>query len=214
MTPVQIVAQRIAPFWMAPERLTGRDAEDAATAIGQRYRKADGTSLTQFNTGAIVVREARVLALTECQPYRSDPTIRLAPPGKARNVVIDDIRENGPPLLAVLFRKGAPEVEAWVCCTADEVVLNGPAGPEEVAALEDVALLRGLPGKLPSWRQAAGLYRQARGDLAIASKLYEAADKLAAAAAMTGDAVLETLHRLQRVQPLAYALAEPAEGRS
>lgn len=214
MTPIRIVAERIVPFWLAPEKITGRETTDATTAMGQRYRKADGTSLTQFNTGAIVVREGSVLALTECQPHTRDPSIRLAAPTKARAMVIGDIREHGPPMLAVLFKKAALDVASWVCCTTDEVVLNGPAGPEEVAALEDVALLRSLNGGLQSWRRAAALYRQARADLALAQKLYGETDKLAASVQIASDEVLDVLHRLQRVQPLAYALAEPPGARA
>src|ERR1700759_3047386 len=65
MTAEEIVAARIAPFWLVPERIKGSPPEDSALVMGQRYRKADGKSLTQFNTGAIVIRDDRILALTE-----------------------------------------------------------------------------------------------------------------------------------------------------
>src|SRR3954447_4233958 len=114
MTPVEIIAERIAPFWLADSKLTGNAAQDASAVMSQRYRKADGKSLTQFNTGALVIREGHVLALTECQPQRQSPAIRLGPTTKSRGAVIDDIRRNGPPLLTVLFRKGAIDVASWV----------------------------------------------------------------------------------------------------
>lgn len=208
MMAAELVAARIAPFWLAPDKATGRQSEDAQLVMGQRYRKADGTSLTQFNTGAIVVREDRVLALTECQPLRLDAGVQLGPTAKSRSAVIEDVRRFGPPLLAVMFKKAAMNVGAWVCCTPDEVILNGPAGPEETAAMADVELLRGLPGNLRSWQTAAGLYASARADRTLAGRLYGESDKLAASAGMTGDATLDMLHRLHRVERLAYALAD------
>jgi hypothetical protein len=213
MTAAEIVASRIAPFWLKPDQITHRTAEDADLAMRQRYLKADGKSLTQFNTGAIVIRTGTVLALTECQPARPDPGIRLAPTAKSRSAVIDDIRTHGPPLLAVMFKKGATDVSSWVCCTPDEVVLNGPAGPEEVAVMEDVAFLRQLPGALRNWRTAANLYAAATADPAQADRLYAEVDRLADAVSMPGDQVLNTLHHIHRVERLAYELAEPA-GRS
>jgi hypothetical protein len=212
VTPVEIIARRIAPFWLAPEKTKGDPAADAATAMGQRYRKADGTSLTQFNTGALIVREESVLALTECQPLRPDPAIVIGPTKSSRNAVIEDIRRHGPPLLAVVFKKAAMDVGAWVCSTADEVVLNGPAGPEEVAEMEDVAMLRALPGTPRAWRKAIALYAAARADLARAPELYAEVDKLASATAQTSSTVLDILHRLHRAPYLAFALAEPSGG--
>jgi hypothetical protein len=213
MTPAEIIAQRIVPFWLPAEETRGDAIADAARAMGRRYRKANGNALTQFNTGAIIVRPDHLLALTECQPARRDGAIELRPPTKARAAVIDDIYRHGPPLLAVLFSKGALDIAAWICCTDDEVVLNGPAGPDETAAMEDVALVRGLKGNVRAWREAAGLYRAARADLSLAPKLYAATDKLAAANGMASDAVLDVVHRLHRVPNLAYALAEPPDAR-
>lgn len=210
MTAAEIVAARIVPFWLAPEKTTDRQLENAEIVMGQRYRKADGKSLTQFNTGAIIVRDDRVLALTECQPLRRDAGIQLGPPSKSRAAVIENIRAFGPPLLAVLFKKAAMNVGAWVCCTSDQVVLNGPAGPEETAAMEDVELLRTLPGPRGDWKKSAWLYASARADRTLADKLYVEADKLAASVGMTSGATLDMLHRLHRIEPLAYALAEPA----
>jgi hypothetical protein len=127
--------------------------------------------------------------------------------------VIDDIRRYGPPLLAVVFKKADFDIAAWVCCTTDEVVLNGPAAPEEYAALEDVAFVRSLKGSVRAWRDAAGLYRAAHADLSLAPKLYAATDKLASANGITNDAALQLVHRLHCVSNLAYALAESPEGR-
>jgi hypothetical protein len=214
VTAEEIVATRIAPFWLVPERIKGNAPKDSALVMGQRYRKADGKSLTQFNTGAIIIRLDRVLALTECQPLRADHSVHLAPPARSRAAVIDDVRSFGPPLLAVLFKKAAMNVRAWVCCTPHEVVLNGPAGPEETAAMEDVGLLRTLPGTLRSWQTAAGLYAAARANRALAEKLYAESDKLAASVGMTGAATLDLLHRLHRVERLAYALADTTAVRS
>jgi hypothetical protein len=208
MTAVEIVARRIAPFWLAEEKITGNLATDATAAMTQRYCKADGKSLTQFNTGALVVREDRVIALTECQPYRHDASILFGSTMRSRTAVIQDIGRHGPPLLAVLFRKGAIDVGAWVCCTQDEVVLNGPAGPDDVVAMEDVALLHSLPGDLRTWRHAAQLYAQARADLSKAAVLHVEAARLAVAVGMDNGAVLNTLHHLHRVPSLAYQLAE------
>jgi hypothetical protein len=209
VTAVDIIAQRVAPFWLADGKLTGDPTRDAASALSQRYRKADGTSLTQFNTGALVIREDCVLALTECQPNRRDASLHIGPATKSRNTVIEDIRQNGPPLLAVLFRKGAIDVASRVCSTPDEVVLNGPAGPEVAVMMEDVALLRGLKGSLGAWRSAASLYAQATADLSVVPKLHQAVDKLAVDAGEDSSAVLECLHRLHRVDRLSYELADP-----
>ena len=122
--------------------------------------------------------------------------------------MVEDIRRNGPPLLAVLFRKGAIDVSSWVCSTPDEIVLNGPAGPEVTILMEDVAFLRKLGGDLKSWRAAANFYAAARSDLSLAPKLYEAADKLAASTGEPSKAVLDCLHHLHRINRLAYELAE------
>ena len=208
MTATEIVAARIVPLWLARDKTTGRPSEDAQLVMGQRYRKADGKSLTQFNTGAIIVREDRVLALTECQPLLRDARVELGPTAKSRSAVIEDVRRFGPPLLAVMFKKAAMNVGAWVCCTPDEVVLNGPAGPEEVAAIEDIELLRRLPGNLRTWQKVAWLYASARTDRTLADRLYAESDKLAASAGMTSDATLDILHRLHRIERLAYALAD------
>lgn len=210
MTPVEIIAQRVAPFWLSVGKMTGNPARDAATAMSQRYRKADQKSLTQFNTGALIVREDSVLALTECQPQQRSPSIHIGPATRSRNAVIEDIRRNGPPLLAVLFRKGAIDVPSWVCSTPDEIVLNGPAGPEVAVMMEDVALLRRLKGSLKVWRSAALLYAQAQADLSLATKLYDTADKLAVGIGEGRIAVLECLHKLHQVDRLAYDLAEPS----
>jgi hypothetical protein len=214
MTPEELVATRIAPFWLAPEKTTGVPARDAALVMGQRYRKADGSSLTQFNTGAIIIRDDRVLALTECQPIRPGAGVRLAPTTKSRTAVIDDVRTFGPPLLAVVFKKAALDVRAWVCSTPDEVVLNGPAGPEEIASMEDVALMRTLPGTLRAWRMLAGLYAATREDRSLAERLYADVDKLASGVGMTSTTTLDVLHRLHRVGALAYSLAEVTEIRA
>jgi hypothetical protein len=213
MTAVEIVAARIVPFWLAPDKTTGRQSEDAALVMGQRYRKANGTSLTQFNTGAIIIRDDRVLALTECQPLRQDAAVQLGPPTKSRSAVVEDVRAFGPPLLAMLFKKAAMDVAAWVCCTSDEVVLNGPAGPEETASMEDVALLRTLPGALRTWQAAARLYALARADRMQADKLYAETDKLGASVGMTSSATLDMLHRLHHVERLAYELADTVVAR-
>ena len=207
MTAEELVAQRLAPLWLLPERLRGGPASDAAAMFGQRYRKADGTSLTQFNTGAIVVRENSILALTECQPVRGDETLIIAAPQKARTAVVNDIRHNGPPLLAVLFRKGATDVGRWVCSTPDEVVLNGPDGPSETAAMEDVALIASLPGGVKPWRDGADLYRQSEQDETKADSLFAAADRIAATTGKPSEDVLGLLWRLRRVPSLAYHLA-------
>lgn len=214
MTAEELVAARIAPFWLTPERTTGVPARDAALVMGQRYRKDDGKSLTQFNTGAIIIRDDRVLALTECQPICPEAGVRLAPTTKSRAAVIDDVRTFGPPLLAVVFKKAAMDVRAWVCSTPDEVVLNGPAGPEETASMEDVALLRTLPGTLRAWRMLAGLYAAAREDRSLAERLYAEVDKVASGVGMPSAATLDMVHRLHRVDALAYALAEVTEMRA
>ena len=214
MTAEELIASRVAPHWLPAKRFTGDPATDAAAALGQRYRKADGTSLTQFNTGALVVRESTVLALTECQPLSASPDVLMGPAVKSRAAVLDDIRRHGPPLLAVLFSKGAFDIRAWLCCTPDEVVLNGLAGPEEIAAMEDVALLRSLPGQPRAWRMAANLYAQAGRDPSRIAALHAEADRLSAASAMAAEAVLGLLHRLQGVQSLAYSLTEPPGGQA
>jgi hypothetical protein len=209
MTAEELVATRIAPFWLTSERSNGKPAELAALVMGQRYRKADGASLTQFNTGAIIIREHLVLALTECQPLLRDPRVQFGPPTKSRAAVINDVRAFGPPLLAVMFKKAAMNVGAWVCSTPDEVILNGPAGPEETAVMEDVELLRTLSGNIRSWQRAAGLYAAARADRLQTERLYAEADKLAVSVGMGSSATLDMLHRLHRVERLAYALADP-----
>lgn len=210
MRAVDIIAQRVAPYWLSASRLTGRREHDAATAMTQRYRKMDGTSLTQFNTGALVVRKDSILALTECQPLRQCPSIHLGSPLKCRVAVIENIRQNGPPLLAVMFRQSATDVLSWVCSTSDEIVLNGPTGPDVAVMVEDVDLIRSLKGKRNTWRGLASLYATARADLSLAPKLYDAVDKFTAAVGMDRHAVLEQLHQLHQVDRLAYELAEPS----
>ena len=104
MTSVKIIAERIAPFWLADDQMTDNANQNAFAAMSRRYLKADKKSLTQFNTGALIVREGHVLAFTECQPLRHTSTIRLAPTAKSRDAVIDDIRRNGPPLAPKTLR--------------------------------------------------------------------------------------------------------------
>lgn len=207
--PVALIAERVAPYWLKPEDATGNAIADANRAMSQRYLKADGKSVTQFNTGGLIVREAGVVALTECEPVRRDVRLTIRPPQKSRLAIIHDIQANGPPLLAVLFRKGATEVTAWVCSTPDEVVINGPAGPEEVAAMEDVAHLRALPGKLADWGRMLRAYADAAADPARAEAFFAEVTKFAAKVGMTEDAVLEALHALRHAGSLAFALAAP-----
>ena len=214
MTPVEIIAERVAPFWLADDQMTGNANQDAFAAMSRRYLKADKKSLTQFNTGALIVREGHVLAFTECQPFRQTSTIRLGPTTKSRDAVVDDIRRNGPPVLIVLFRKGAIDVASWVCSTPDEVVVNGPAGPDVAVMTEDVALIRTLKGNPRAWRNAAFMYARAEDDLSLATALYDAAEKLAAATGENRDSVLQCLHRLRNIDRLAYKLAEPPKGAS
>lgn len=210
MIAAEVIVTRVAPFWMALERFTGTALADATAMLAQRYRKADGASLTQFNTGGLLVREDHVVALTECQPRQTPDGLRLGPTSKSRAALIEDIRTNGPPILAVLFAKGALNVRAWLCCTQDEVVLNGIAGPEEVAAMEDVALLRSLPGAARDWRWITTRYADAQADLAKADAFLAEADKLAAKLSVTRARVLEVAHRLRRASGLTFDLAGPA----
>jgi hypothetical protein len=210
MTAAEIIATRVAPLWMAPERFTGDALADSMTALGQRYRKTDGASLTQFNTGALLVREQEVIALTECSPRITPPELRLGPTTKSRLAVIEDIRAHGPPVLAVVFAKGALDIRAWVCSTVDEVVMNGVAGPEEIASTEDVALLRSLPGTLRDWRAIAGRYAEAQADLSKAETLLAEAAKLAAKLQIPRERVLDVTHRLRRATGLTFDLAAPA----
>jgi hypothetical protein len=214
MTVAEIIAAHVAPLWMAPERLTGDAVADSMAALGRRYRKTDGASLTQFNTGGLLVRERELIALTECSPRITPPELRLDPTTKSRVALIEDIRAHGPPLLAVLFAKGALDIRAWVCSTADEVVLNGVAGPEEIAAMEDVALLRSLPGTPRDWRAIAGRYAEARGDLSKAEMLLAEAAKLATKLSLPRERVLDVAHRLRRATGLTFDLAAPTACRS
>jgi hypothetical protein len=209
MTAAEIIATRVAPLWMAPERFTGDALVDSMAALSQRYRKTDGASLTQFNTGALLVREQEVIALTECCPRVTSPELRLGPTTKSRAAVIEDIRTLGPPLLAVVFAKGALNIRAWLCSTADEVVLNGVAGPEEIASIEDLALLRSLPGTPRDWRAIAGRYAEAQANLSKAEPLLAEAAKLAAKLQIPRERVLDVAHRLSRATGLTFDLATP-----
>jgi hypothetical protein len=208
-----VVANRVVPLWLRPQDMTGDLGVDAAKAMTQRYLKADGQSLTQFNTGALVVREDTILAITECQPQRLDPKLTLCAPKQARAAVITDVRRYGPPLLAVLFEKGAIDVSAWVCCTADEVVLNGPAGPRETALLADVDRLRALPGNPRDWQGLVGRYRSAEVRLDEAAGLFAAVAKLAAKLGLDEAEAMQAVADLRHAGSLTFALAEPAEDR-
>jgi hypothetical protein len=202
-----LIAERVAPYWLKPEDVAGNAIADATKAMAQRYLKADGKSLTQFNTGGLIVRQDAVIALTECEPVQRDARLILRPTLKSRAALIEDIRANGPPLLAVLFKKGAIDVTAWVCSTPDEVVINGPAGPEEIAAMEDVTRIRALPGKLPDWGRMLRAYIEATANPAQAEAFFAAATAFAAKVGMAEEAVLETLHGLRHASNLAFALA-------
>ncbi|MGG5818733.1 hypothetical protein [Falsiroseomonas sp. HW251] len=210
MTAAEVVAIRVAPFWMSPERFTGSAVADATAMMSQRYRKADGASLTQFNTGGLLVRDGEVIALTECQPREKPPGLRLASTSKSRAAIIDDIRAKGPPTLAVLFAKGAFDLRAWVCSTPDEVVLNGVAGPEEFAAMEDVVMLRDLPGSPRDWRWMTNRYTEAEADFSKAPTLHAEADKFAAKVGVPRDRVLDVAHRLRHASGLTFDLAAPS----
>ena len=156
-----------------------------------------------------MIREKGILALTECQPDRMDKSITFGPPQKARAAVVADIAAHGPPLLVFVFLKGAFRPESWVCCTADEIVLNGKAGPMEYAQREDVAFIRSLPEPMKAWRDLTRAYGNALEDEALAEKLFRDAEKLGARTGV-GDQVLPLLERLQRVSSLSWALAEQA----
>ena len=207
MTAAELLAEHIVPLWLDPDQTTGSPLVDASTALGKRHLKADGERLTQFNTGAIVVRDTQVLALTDCQPRQRSARLVLGAPVRSRATVIEDIRRNGPPLLAVIFKKGAFDIHRWACSTADEVVLNGLAGPEETAAMEDVALLRGLPGHPRDWRRLARLCADALMDLSSASLFHEQATKLSGSLRMNRNRVLTIVHHLRHASDLTFDLA-------
>ncbi|MEO3474086.1 hypothetical protein AAFN86_19615 [Roseomonas sp. CAU 1739] len=207
MTAAELLATRVAPLWMPTGMVAGQHLAYAMAALGQRHRKADGTSLTQFNTGGLVVREATILALTDCHPISTPVALQLRPPSKARLAVIEDIRAHGPPLLAVLFAKGALDIRAWACSTPDEVVINGVAGPEETAAMEDVAELRALPGTPRDWRRMASLCADALADLAKAPTLHAEADKMGKKHEIAREQVLDVAYRLRRATGLTFDLA-------
>lgn len=213
MTAAELLASRIVPLWLEPAQTTGNPLADASAVLAKRHRKADGERLTQFNTGALVVREGHVLALTECTPRTQAPELVLGAPARSRATVVEDIRRNGPPLLAVIFTKGAFHIHRWACSTADEVVLNGLAGPEETACMDDVTLLRELPGQPREWRRLAWLCGQALMDLGAAEMLHEQAGKQARKLGLTPSRVLTLAHHLRGASGLTFDLAtEPATG--
>lgn len=209
MTAAELIATRVAPLWKAPGDLAGQPLSYAMAALGQRYLKADGKSLTQFNTGGLVVREETIIALTECQPLTKPATLQMRPPSKSRLAVIEDIRANGPPLLAVLFAKGALDIRAWACGTQDEVVINGVAGPEEIAAMEDVAELRRLPGSPREWRRMTSLCADALADLSKVPGFHAEAERFAQKHAMERGKVLDVAYRLRHATGLTFDLAAP-----
>lgn len=211
MNAAEILAARIVPLWLDASKGTGDPLVDASTALSRRHLKACGRTLTQFNTGALVVRESQLLALTECQPRVHPDELILAPPVRSRAMVIEDIRRHGPPQLAVIFSKGAIDIHRWACSTADEVVLNGPAGPEETAAMADVALLRTLQGHRREWRQLGLLCARALADLGAATLLHAQAAKLARNLGLSRKRVLELAHHFRNASGLTFDLAaEPS----
>lgn len=209
MTAADLIAERVAPLWKAPGDLVDHPLAFAMAALGQRYLKADGKSLTQFNTGGLIVREDSIVALTECQPLTRPTHLAIRPTAKSRLAVIEDIRTNGPPLLAVLFAKGALDIRAWACSTQDEVVINGVAGPEEIAAMEDVAELRRLPGLPKDWRRMTSLCADALADLGKADTFHAEAEKFAQKQGMERGRVLDVAYRLRRATGLTFDLAAP-----
>lgn len=212
MSAAELLATRFAPLWLEPSQATGNPLMDATTALRRRHLKADGERLTQFNTGALVLREAQLLALTECQPRKWPAGLVLGAPTRSRATVVDDIRRNGSPQLAVIFAKGAFDVQSWVCSTTDEVVLNGPGGPEESASMDDVSLLRGLPGHPREWRRLAWLCSRALMDLSAAAMFHEQAGRLAQKLGMDRSRVLELAHHFRNASALTFDLAaDPGE---
>jgi hypothetical protein len=210
-TAAELIAERVAPFWLAPEEATGHVETDAQRAMSQRYKKADGEKVTQFNSGALVVRDDHVLALTACRPVRRDPTLVLGTTEKPRRKVVDDVRRNGVPHLVVLFENGAIDVGRWVCCTPDEVVFNGPDGPQEIAAMEDVERLQSLPAKPNDWRTLVRTYLDATAAPHRADLLFAKVAKFAKKTALSEDTVMEWLHTLRHAERLTFDLAAPLE---
>jgi hypothetical protein len=75
--------------------------------------------------------------------------------------------------------------------------------------MEDVALLQSLKGGSKLWRDAASRYAEAQIDFSAAPKLYDVVDRLAMAVGEDCSTILERLHKLHRVDRLAYELAGP-----
>lgn len=204
---VDLLNERIVPLWLPAEEITGDPNKDAREVVRRRYRKADGTSVTQFNTGGLLIREDSIVAWTGCRPQRLGPSLDLRPTTESRKHLIAEVRRSGPPLLTVLFRKGDPNPGAWVCCSPDEVVLNGMAGPEEQALMEDVALLRSLPGRLGDWRTMARRYAATTDDLSQADAFFGEVGRFASKVGLDEETILQQLHHLRGVDRLTFDLA-------
>jgi hypothetical protein len=208
MNACEIIASSLVPYWLPAAETTGKAVADAQRAIARRYRKADGAKATQFNTGGLLFREGRMIAFTECAPaVTPGPEVSIRPTQGVRDAMVADIRANGPPLLAVEFRKGANDPTRWLCSTADEVVINGPDGPEARALMEDVGFIAALPGEQVAWRKRASEYSRVEVDADLAPKFFEDVEAFAKSIAMDTDTVLTNLHRLRLCPGLAFRLA-------
>jgi hypothetical protein len=209
MNACDIIAASLAPYWLPAGEKTGDAATDAQRAIARRYRKADGAKATQFNTGGLLFRSGSMIAFTECAPaVVPGPEVSIRPTQGVRNALIADFRANGPPLLVVEFSKGANDPKRWICSTADEVVFNGPEGPEARVLMEDVRFIAALPGDQGAWKKRAGEYGRVEVDPRLAQRFFEDVEAFAGSLAIDVDTVMANLHRLRRCPGLAFRLAE------
>lgn len=209
MNACDIIAASLVPYWLPADEKTGDVVVDAQRAIARRYRKVGGDKVTQFNTGGLLFRSGSMIAFTECAPSVSPgPEVSMRSTQGVRNAIIAELRANGPPLLAVEFRKGANDPTRWICSTADEVVINGPEGPEARVLMEDVRFIAALPGDQGAWKKRAGEYGRVEADPGLAQRFFEDVEAFAGSVGIDIDTVMANLHRLRLCPSLAFRLAE------
>jgi hypothetical protein len=80
--------------------------------------------------------------------------------------------------------------------------------------MEDVALLRSLPGRLGDWRTMARRYAATTDDLSQADAFFGEVGRFASKVGLDEETVLQRLHHLRGVDRLSFDLAAPQTGAS
>ena len=155
---MDMFVERFARFWMPPGET------DPISALRRRHKKADGQSLTQFNTGGLIIGAERTIVMSECQPYETLPNwLQLVPPGKSLDRIREEIAGGlETPAWLFFLKKGEVVVDAWLPSVGSQYVINFLDGPDRVIDRRNASLAKALfeSGRGATYRDAAQLIKK------------------------------------------------------